>query len=102
MSVSVATFASAIDNINRLNTLKMKIENMSKQHNIEILRILKKYNGVKLNENRSGIFVNLTFLNVAILEEIETFVEYIIEQEHTIQSVEQQKNECRELLNVKT
>jgi len=41
-----------------LSAMKDKIERMPKNNQIEILKILKKSQTIKLNENKSGIFVN--------------------------------------------
>ena len=46
-----------------LSSIKDKIERMPKNNQIEVLKILKKYQNIKLNENKSGIFVNLSFLS---------------------------------------
>ena len=48
-------------NVNHLEELKQKIEALEKFHQIEILQILSK-NLCKLNENKNGIFVNMSFL----------------------------------------
>ena len=72
--------------------LKESIEKMTKNHQIEILRILKNSPSIKLNENKSGIFVNLSFLPTDVIEDISKYVNYIREQEHTLETVESQKN----------
>lgn len=82
-------------NTERLENIKLSIEKMTKQHNIEVFRILKKYNSVKLNENKSGIFVNLTFLPNSIIKELEKFIEYVEDQEKTFQELETQKEEYK-------
>ena len=78
-----------------LSLLKNKIENMSKTNHIEILQILKKHQNVKLNENKSGVFVNLSFLSNELLEEINKYVTYINEQETVINTIETQKQEFK-------
>ncbi len=78
-----------------LSLLKNKIENMSKTNHIEILQILKKHQNVKLNENKSGVFVNLSFLSNELLEEINKYVTYINEQESVINTIETQKQEFK-------
>ena len=44
-----------------LEKMKNTIEGMKKYHQIEILKILTKHQS-KINENKSGCYVNLTFL----------------------------------------
>ena len=72
--------------------VKESIEKMTKTHQIEILRILKNAPSIKLNENKSGIYVNLSFLPSDVFEDISKYVRYIREQELTLEMVESQKN----------
>jgi len=79
-----------------LEQIKSRIENMTKQHHIEILKILKKNPNVKLNENKSGVFVNLSFLQKDIIDEIASYISYITDQESSIRELETQ---CEEFKN---
>ena len=78
-----------------LTDIKDKIEKMPKNNQIEILKILKKYQNIKLNENKSGIFVNLSFLSKEILDEIDKYVNYVNDQETVINTIETQKQEFK-------
>lgn len=78
-----------------LEFLKNKIENMGKTHHIEVLKILKKNGSVKLNENKSGIFVNLSFIPEETLHEINEYLNYIHLQENVLLSAETQKEEFK-------
>ena len=78
-----------------LEELKTKIESMTKTHHIEILKILKKNNAVTLNENKSGVYVNISFLPSQTIESITNYVKYIEEQEATLSSLEIQKEDCK-------
>ena len=78
-----------------LSGIKDKIERMPKNNQIEVLKILKKYQNIKLNENKSGIFVNLSFLSKEILEEIDMYVNYVNDQETVINTIETQKQEFK-------
>ena len=71
-----------------LEKIKMKIENMTKQNQIEILKILKNHNNIKLNENKSGVFINLSFLPKIVLEELTKYIHYIDDQENSIRHLE--------------
>jgi hypothetical protein len=73
-----------------LEDIKNKIESMDKIHHIEILKILKNSASVKLNENKSGIFVNLSFLHPHTLDEIKKYIHYINVQETSISHLETQ------------
>jgi hypothetical protein len=53
-----------------LNYIRETIENMNKFNQIEILKILSKYQEVTLNENNYGIHINLSDLKTEIINEI--------------------------------
>jgi hypothetical protein len=78
-----------------LETLKSQIENMNKTQHIEILKILKSNPLVKLNENKSGVYINLSFLPMETLSEIQEYVHYIQDQEYSLRSMEYQKEEFK-------
>ena len=65
---------------------------MNKKHHIEILKILTHFPNVKLNENKSGVFINLLFLPNETIDELDKYIQYIDEQETNIMSIETQKN----------
>ena len=83
--------------VNKLEVLKEKIETLSKFQQVEILKILSK-NMCKLNENKSGIFVNMTFLETDVIEEIEKYMSYVEDQADTFQTVEYQKEEFKNII----
>jgi hypothetical protein len=83
-----------------LEEIKKDIEKMNKTHHIEVLRILKKNGTIKLNENKSGVFVNLSFLSPIAVEEIINYVNYVKDQENSIQYVENQKEEYKNIFFV--
>jgi hypothetical protein len=75
-----------------LETIRQKVESLAKIHQIEILRILKNSPGIKINENKSGVFVNLSFLPKDTIDSITHYIQYIQEQERALQMIESQKN----------
>jgi hypothetical protein len=75
--------------------LKDKIEKMTKTQQLDILRILKKNPAIKLNENKSGIFVNISFLPSNSIEEIDKYVKYVGDQESELNLLENQKQEFK-------
>ena len=77
--------------IANLENIKKKVESMSKTNQIEILKILKKNSSIKLNENKNGVYINLSFLPNETLEEINYYLNYILEQETSIEKIEKQK-----------
>ena len=68
---------------------------MDKNHHIEILKILKKNQSITLNENKSGVYVNLSFLPESILTEMNEYIQYIDAQEAAIDSLEIQQNQYK-------
>jgi len=68
---------------------------MTKTQQIEILKILKSNPLVKLNENKSGVYINLSFLPMETLSEIQEYVYYIQDQESSLRSMESQKQEFK-------
>jgi len=80
-----------------LESLKSSIENMNKHHQIEILRILSKHL-CKLNENKSGVFVNLSYIDEPVIEELNKYISYTKDQEDNLITTEYQKNEFKNVL----
>jgi len=80
-----------------LETIKSSIEKMNKHHQIEILRILSKQL-CKLNENKSGVYINLTYITDEVIEELQKYIEYTKEQEETLITTEYQKEEFKTAL----
>jgi hypothetical protein len=78
----------------RLENIKNAIELMNKYHQIEILKILKK-NASKLNENKSGVYVNMSFLPEETIVELEKYIDYIKDQEESLVKMEYQKEEFK-------
>lgn len=71
-----------------MEELKQKIEKMDAIHQIHIGSILRQNPQIKLNANKSGILVNISTLPSDIIEEIQTYVNYVIDQEKILNSVE--------------
>jgi len=86
-----------MDNTELLEKLKTSIEQMNKYHQIEVLRILSKQL-CKLNENKSGVYVNLTYISNEVIEELQKYIEYTKQQEETLKTTEYQKEEFKTAL----
>jgi predicted component of viral defense system (DUF524 family) len=78
-----------------LETMKAQIEKLSKPHHLEFLKILKKNPAVILNENKSGVYVNLSFLPKDTIEEMNKYLVYITEQENSLLAAETQKDQYK-------
>ena len=60
--------------------LRDSIESLSKENHIEIGRILYS-NGIFMNENQNGIFVNISTVDPKVIEKVQQYVEYVELQE---------------------
>jgi hypothetical protein len=76
----------------RLVSLKDNIEMLSKVHQSEVLRICDK-GGVSGSENKNGVFINLTCVSEPIIVELETYLDYVRDQEIQLNEIEEQKKE---------
>ena len=70
-----------------LKLLKDNIEDLDKSYQIQIAKLLYD-NNVILNENKNGIFVNLSEISGDLLEKINELLSYINKQESIIDSIE--------------
>jgi hypothetical protein len=77
-----------------IEKIKNSIESMDKYHQIEILKILSKNTSI-INENKSGVFVNLSFLPKKTIDELKEFIDYIHDQEESLVTMEYQKEEFK-------
>ena len=84
------------DKIDLLLKMKSTIEQMDKNNQIEVLRLLHKNNAI-LNENKNGIHINLTELNEDTLKYIYNFVEYINTQENKLNDDEHEKQRYKNM-----
>ena len=84
-----------------LENIKHRIEVMNKPDQLEILKLLSKHL-CKLNENKSGGFINMSFLSNDILEEMKNYINYTQEKTTNLETMEYQKDEFKKsLLNEK-
>ena len=75
-----------------LNIIKERIEKLNKFHQVEILKLLKISDNTTLNENKNGVFINLTSLSDKVVFELEKYLEYVDKQETQLGVIEQQKS----------
>ena len=68
-----------------INILKERIEVMEKYHQIEILRILRRFPEVKTNENNNGTF-----------KDLEKYTDYVDEQQKLLKKVEKEKEQLEQ------
>jgi hypothetical protein len=87
-------FPNNVENPASLENIKSSIEIMNKYHQIEILKILSK-NLSKINENKSGVYVNLSFLPQDTINNLKDYITYTKEQEDSLNMIECQKTEYK-------
>jgi hypothetical protein len=75
-----------------LESIKNSIDKMNKIQHVEILKLFKSHD-VKLNENKNGTYVNISFLSSNVVEELQKYVTYIEEQEKSLEIIEIKKRE---------
>jgi hypothetical protein len=83
-----------LKSIEQIELMKTTIESMNKFHQIEILKILSK-DLCKINENKSGCYINMSFLSNDTLTKMKEYIDYIKDQEDTINNMEYQKEEFK-------
>uniref|UniRef100_A0A6C0DRQ3 NET domain-containing protein n=1 Tax=viral metagenome TaxID=1070528 RepID=A0A6C0DRQ3_9ZZZZ len=81
-------------NLDQIENIKKTVEAMNKFDQLEILKILSK-NICKINENKSGVFVNLSLLPQPVLHEINDYIHYIKDQEDRLNKLECKKTEFK-------
>jgi hypothetical protein len=77
--------------ITEIERIKREVEILSKNHHIEILKIIKNTPSIKINENKSGVYINLTFLPRETLDNIQNYLNYISNQEQMLDIAEKEK-----------
>ncbi len=75
-----------------LHVLKEDIESISKFHQIEILKILKKNASFALNENKNGVFINMTSVDKTTIDQLKQYLIYVNAQETQLNEIETEKN----------
>lgn len=80
--------------MDNLTEMKNDIEKLEKIHHIEIFRIIKN-NNITYNENRNGIFLNLSCLSPEIIQKIKSYISYVKTQQEQLRKVETQKDSVR-------
>lgn len=79
----------------QLDAIKSTIEHLNKTQQIEILKIFKQNPLVKLNENRNGVYINLSYLPEDTILELNQYLKYVKEQETNLEQIETQKEEFK-------
>ena len=75
----------------QLTLLKENVEKLSFFHQVEVLRILNEKNSSRLNENKNGVFINMTNIDAETIEKLKSYLTYVLKQETQISSIEDEK-----------
>ena len=97
MEATVSTNEINNYSVSELNYIRMSIESMNKFNQLEVLRIFNKHKDITLNENKYGIHINLSELKKEALDELSIYVKYVNTQESSLNFVEQQKEDYRNI-----
>jgi len=84
-----------VTHFTHLENIKDKIEKMPKVNQTEILKILSNHKNIKLNENKNGVYINLSFLPNNVIEELDKYIKYFILQEESLNKIEIQKDQFK-------
>ena len=82
------------NNIVVAKNLKTVIENMDPIHHEKVLIIMNNHN-VHISENRNGCFINITNMSDELINELNTFINYINKQEKNLLDIENIKDEFK-------
>lgn len=77
--------------------MKDRIEQMTKNYQIEIARILINTHRVSYDENQNGLFINITKLNPEIHHIIQQFITYVDLQEQQLRKDEVKKDGLKDI-----
>jgi len=78
-----------------LERIKLQIEKMSSTQQLEILKILHENENVKINENKSGVYVNLSFLPNNVVVQMQEYLKYVNDQENSLNVIENRKESVK-------
>ena len=73
-----------------LKMLRDNIEALPTFHQIEVLRILYK-NHITFSENKNGVFLNLSYVNLDVIHKISEYVTFVQNQESQMCEFEKKK-----------
>jgi hypothetical protein len=75
-----------------LDIIKKTIESFTKENQIEILRIIHQSSPGVINENKSGIYINMSFLTNDVIEKMTKYIDYVQDQEKMLKPFETEKD----------
>jgi hypothetical protein len=79
--------------IARITALAATIEKMTSAQHIEVLRIITSIDPIKINENRNGVYINMTMLSLDTVAALQKYSGYLADQEAILAPAEAVKTE---------
>ena len=80
-----------------LNEMKDRIEQMSKNYQIEVSRLLIHNHNIPYDENQNGIFINMGQLSEEVQTSMYKFIQYVDLQEQQLNDHETEKDGLKDI-----
>jgi hypothetical protein len=77
--------------------MKDRIEQMQKNYQIEIARLLICNHGIAYDENQNGLFINMGQLSDPVKTVMQQFIEYVDLQEQQLNAAETEKDGLKDI-----
>tara|TARA_B100000401_G_C52757824_1_gene696631 strand:- start:161 stop:433 length:273 start_codon:yes stop_codon:yes gene_type:complete len=74
-----------------LQNLKDVIENLPKCYQVEVLRLIVKDKNVTINENKNGIFINLSDIPDSLTQQLKKYISFVEEQLQILNNVDKKQ-----------
>ena len=81
-----------------LNILKGQIEKFQKQQQLRILEIIYENSKDELTQNKNGVFINLSNLDLSVIKKIGDYTAYVVKQENELKERDNKINEIANTL----
>ena len=80
-----------------LTAMKDRIEQMSKNYQIEIARLLIRSHNIAYDENQNGLFINMGQMTDQVQTAMQQFIEYVDLQEQQLNVTETEKDGLKDI-----
>lgn len=80
-----------------LTAMKDRIEQMPKNYQIEIARLLVRTHNISYDENQNGLFINMGQMSEQVQLAMKQFIEYVDLQEQQLNLAETEKDGLKDI-----
>ena len=80
-----------------VNAMKDRIEQMSKNYQVEIARLLIHTHNIAYDENQNGLFINMAQMSEEVKTAMQQFIEYVDLQEQQLNADETEKDGLKDI-----